>query len=414
MLRSRVLLAALVIAALSSRARAEEDVAAKVAQLNKRAMEDYDLLEFEAAKKTLLEAVSLLKKNGLDNDPAAAKTYTDLGIVYVGGLKDRYKGFQQFVKALQVKPDAKLDPAVATPELQEVFDNARDTVGVPKGGGKTVKTAPPPVETAPPVKVTPPVEDGQGEDIKGLVHKTVDEAPLGQPIPIKAQVGSDIAAQRVFLFYRTPDREDYATVPMTKNKKGVFTGTIPPEAVHGKSLQYYIEARDSRGKPLIGNGSPSSPNIITVAAAGTVAALDPGDNENPLASQQPVRRDTGVTKKVEPETPGRHEVWITVGAGTGFGIATGNADLQSKVPIATGVAPSYVHLIPEIGFFVGERWALSVQGRLQIMTNADSMSTADNCTQTNPPGSNFTCGAPATGGIVVLGRVMYFFSRDKF
>ena len=412
MLRSRVLLSAFVLAAFSPSARAEEDVAAKVAQLNKRAMEDYDLLEFEAAKKTLTEAVSLLKKAGLESDPAAAKTYLNLGIVYVGGLKDRYKGFQQFVKALQVKADSKLDPSLATPELQEVFDNARDTVGVPKGGGKVTQKTPP-IETqkTPPVEVAPPTPvDGTSDDIKGLVHKTVDEAPIGQPIPIKAQVGSDVAASRLFLFYRTPDREDYATVPMTKNKKGVYTGMIPGEAVQGKSLQYYIEARDSRGKPLIGNGSPSSPNIITVAAAGTVVPQDPGDTENPLATQQVSRRDTEIKRNVEPESGGRHEVWLTVGAGTGFGIATGNADLQSKVPIATGFAPAYVHLIPEIGFFVAERWALSVQGRLQILTNADSMSTATNCTATG----NYVCGQPATGGIVVLGRLMYFFSRDHF
>src|SRR5262245_35017236 len=108
MLRSRVLLATLALAAFAQTARAEEDPAAKIAQLNKRAMEDYDLLEFEAAKKTLLEAVSLLKKNGLENDTSAAKTYINLGVVYVGGLKDRYKGFQQFVKALQIKADARL------------------------------------------------------------------------------------------------------------------------------------------------------------------------------------------------------------------------------------------------------------------------------------------------------------------
>src|SRR5262249_29702045 len=119
-----------------------------------------------------------------------------------------------------------------------------------------------------------------------------------------------------------------------------------------------------------------------------------------------------VKKPPPPEPSGRHEVWLTVGAGTGFGVASGNAELQSRIPIATGVAPAYVHLIPEIGFFVGERWALSVQGRLQLLTNADSRSTSSSgCTMTM---GNHICGEPANGSIVVLGRLMYFFSRDHF
>src|SRR5437879_3052034 len=90
-----------------------QDVMARITQLNKRAMDDYDKLEFEDAKRSLLEAVALIKKHQLENDAGAAKTYVNLGVVYVGGLKDRYKGFQLFVKALALRPDAKIDPAIA-------------------------------------------------------------------------------------------------------------------------------------------------------------------------------------------------------------------------------------------------------------------------------------------------------------
>src|SRR5437660_1099647 len=111
------MVAALVVLAAAGRtgrAHAQDAAAAaRIEQLNKRAMNDYDMLEFESAKKTLTDAVNLVKKAGLDTDPIAAKTYINLGIVYVAGLKDRYKGFQQFVRALQIKPDAQLDPAVA-------------------------------------------------------------------------------------------------------------------------------------------------------------------------------------------------------------------------------------------------------------------------------------------------------------
>src|SRR5438067_6696677 len=135
-LRMVIALVVLASAAAAGRAHAQDAAAAaRIEQLNKRAMSDYDMLEFDSARRTLTEAVNLVKRSGLETDPIAAKTYVNLGIVYVAGLKDRYKGFQQFVRALQIKPDTQLDPAVATPELQEVFDNARETVGGPRGPG---------------------------------------------------------------------------------------------------------------------------------------------------------------------------------------------------------------------------------------------------------------------------------------
>src|SRR5690242_8300780 len=97
--------AVLVVLSLRASASAQETTpAARVEQLNKRAMADYDMLEFDSARRTLTDALALAKKSGLDNDAVAARTYVNLGVVYVSGLKDRYKGFQQFVRALQIKP----------------------------------------------------------------------------------------------------------------------------------------------------------------------------------------------------------------------------------------------------------------------------------------------------------------------
>jgi hypothetical protein len=369
-------------------ARAQDaQTAQRLEQLNKRAMEDYDLLEFENAKKGLVEALGLLRKQGLENDPIAARTYVNLGVLFIAGVKDRYKGFQLFVKALQVKPDAKLDPAIATPELQEVFDNARETVGVPRSPKST-----PPKAAAPPA--APPPSEEASADVKGLAHKPIDEAPAGQPINVKAQIGSDLAASKLILFYRTPEHEEFATLPMTRNKKGVFVATIPADATNGRSLQYYIEARDQRGRALTGNGSASSPNIITVASASRQE--DGEKNEH----------STEVTKSAPPAQPsGRHDYWFGVALGTGVGLATGTAELAQdsagrSINIATGLAPAMLHLAPEFGFFVSQHVALSVQGRIQVVTAADPQEPMR--------------GQPASGAIAALGRVLYFFGRDTF
>src|SRR5689334_14620365 len=76
------------------------DASERIEVLNKRAMEDYDLLEFGEAKKLLVEAVEIIKRSHTEGE-LAAKTYLNLAVVTIAGLKDRYKGLTYFVKALQ-------------------------------------------------------------------------------------------------------------------------------------------------------------------------------------------------------------------------------------------------------------------------------------------------------------------------
>ena len=51
-----------------------------------------------------------------------------------------------------------------------------------------------------------------------------------------------------------------------KNTSGAeWVGVIPPEAVTGKSLQYYLEARDARGRAVANSGSGPSPYVIVIS-----------------------------------------------------------------------------------------------------------------------------------------------------
>ena len=66
------------------------------------ALADVDDLEWDRAKKTLLDALILAKKSGLENDPIMARTYVHLGVVYVTGFKNREKAIQSFSRALEI------------------------------------------------------------------------------------------------------------------------------------------------------------------------------------------------------------------------------------------------------------------------------------------------------------------------
>ncbi len=257
--------------ALGGKAFAQQDAEKQVQRMNKRAMADYDSLEFELSRKSLMDAVSLLRSSGLDDAPVAAKTYMNLGVVYVAGFKDRNRGVQQFVQALKINPNLKLDPNIASPELEEVFDAARKQVGV----------SAPPTNPNPGTK-PPPTGDNEppptsANDVKGLQHSPVDEACPGEPLTVKALVGSDVGARSVVLLYRPTGQADFVTVQMKNSGGADWVGAIPGDVIVDHPIQYFIEARDKRGKQLVCSGSAANPYIVTLAevAPGTTVAHAP-------------------------------------------------------------------------------------------------------------------------------------------
>jgi hypothetical protein len=69
---------------------------------------------------------------------------------------------------------------------------------------------------------------------------------------------------KVFLRYRPPQSDEYAAVEMRRTARGWWTAAVPGKDIAGKSLQYYFEARNDAGKPIVANGQADSPNIALV------------------------------------------------------------------------------------------------------------------------------------------------------
>jgi hypothetical protein len=421
---SSSVLAALVLALCtfaSSSVRAE-DVDKQVQKMNKRAMDDYDSLEFESARRTLQDAVQMLRANGLDDTPTAAKTYANLGIVYINGFKDRNRGQQQFVNALKINPGYKLDPAVATPELDEAFQAAQKQVAR-MGGGK----AKPPVAEKPPEKPpeptpptpTPPTPPSGGEEVHGLVHTPVDESRPNSPIPVRAKLGSDVGATRVFLFFRGSGQEDFLSVPMKNTGGAEWVGVIPAEAVTGKSLQYYLEARDARGRAVVNAGSGPNPFVVVISETAAPPSNVPEvDVEDPLMKERLAKK-----RKEEEHKSTRDHVFIFVMPGFGFGVEpAGNHtevawQFQTQGPHmgnyiqqpvgATGIAVAPFHLAVELGYLITPKISLSVVGRFQLVTGA-------NAETVRVTGMEQGATTKAFGAVAVLARARYRFLEGRF
>src|SRR5262245_34399838 len=91
---------AVVVLALGWTRSAAADPKADMAQKSKDAMDSYDMMNYEDAKKLLGQALAIAKKAKLEKDPSAAKVYLSLGLAaFAGGDPDGAKA--AFVQAVQ-------------------------------------------------------------------------------------------------------------------------------------------------------------------------------------------------------------------------------------------------------------------------------------------------------------------------
>jgi hypothetical protein len=395
---------------------AAQDQAAidKLVQMNKKALEDYDTLEWDSAKKTLLDALMAGKKSGLETHPIAARTYVHLGAVYITGFKNRDKALQSFTRALEIDPEIQLSKGIATSEVNDVFSEAQRRA---KGGGAVGGAG---EESTPPASGSRrrrPVMDsdagggggskparsasrprlGSDDDeepdlparINALDCPNADETLLEKPVTVRCALAPTLPVAKVFLIYRMPGKDEYTETEMAKTPKGWYQAKIPKKAVTGKSLQFYFEGRNASGKPVVANGAQSSPNIMLIVSEEAVEEEGgrrrsaEEEEENPLEERagpyKPRLRLGRIDKAREglDERFGRRKWWFGLGAGSGFGYAKGDgleAASRSDDPnfrayqdifVPGGAWAGLGHLVPEVGYQINPNVAISLAGRLQ-------------------------------------------------
>lgn len=350
-------------------ARAERSAVDQAERLCKLAMEDFDSLEFDSARQTLQNAITKLREADENESPVAAACHVNLGIVFIAGFKDRQRGIQQFANALKIDPTLRLDSARATPELQGAFDAAV----------KQVATEP-----------RPKRREAGGE--LGIDHSPIDEAPAGEDIPIQAQLKLGMQAAKVLVFYRTGHKE-FTSIPMQREEvTGAWKARIPGASVTGRSVQYYIEARDAQDRPIVDAGSPASPYIISID---TTAPRRPQPQATPpptppVSAPAPRRREPA---KENRPARGFWRLYADAGIGFGFGIEpVGNhsevafqqrgINPNSYTPVTVqvaGVLFAPFHLTAGFGVRLTRAVSLGLLGRFQVVTAANAG------TDQNPP-----------------------------
>jgi hypothetical protein len=221
-----------------------------------------------------------------------------------------------------------------------------------------------------------------------------DEAPPAVEIAMRCVPNPGLSVARMVLFYRPPGRAAFTAVPMARSRKGWYAGVVPATAGTTRSVQYYIEARGPANEVATANGDVGSPNLLLIRSD-TRRDAAAAEEENPLAviaqEHARVREEAGAHRRSD------SAFWLAVGVGSGAGWhPTRRLEFHDDEQVATGVLRAgLLQVTPEIGRQLGAHYAVSIQGRLQVIPESGL--------------GDARAGAPAHSAYSVLLRVHRFF-----
>lgn len=344
----------LIVGTLALAATAQPAAAAprdNVEELYLQSLEDYDNLRLDHAKQAIFKALGIADRARL-RDTLVAKLYVHLGLVTYVESKDAAEAEEQFVKALEIDPEVRLDPLSATPTLERAFEAA--TARVPRSaarpsGGTGVQ----------------PLTGGFGPG-EGVRHEPVERAYAGVNIPIYVETGPDIDVNRATLFYRSGPGGPYSEIDLEPSGARGFSGYIPASAVVGDILEYYISLTERRGAEVAAAGSSLDPYPIALMFGGGAAAA-PSSYGDPY-HRGPYEGGPGPDR-------GR-TVHLLLGAGSGAGyILGGPLREHSATDVDPGIADTAFHAYTELGFYADEDLLILLATRGQFLIGQDETRT---------------------------------------
>jgi len=176
------------VCASNAGAQPEVSVLAQVLELNRKALNDYDNLNFDEARAGLKEALALCDRHALGSHPVRARTYVSLGVVLLAADAAHPEvAIAHFRRALQIQPDVQLPVRVANPEVTQAFAEA-------KRAGASPARANPPSEPAAlePSSAAAPSADSPATEEAGTSPPVATLVPAPSP---KTTGPADVAVE---------------------------------------------------------------------------------------------------------------------------------------------------------------------------------------------------------------------------
>jgi tetratricopeptide (TPR) repeat protein len=394
----------------ASAAKKSQDTLGRVVEVNKQALAQLQSGKYDAARDALWNAIAILNDANLANHEISARTHVHLAAVYLTGFNDRNKAVRQFVMALKINPDIKITPQVETAALDEAFDAARTQLSLAPAArtGAAPAAAPAPAVEAGPT-TTAASETGSRKRGKKLADEPeppppskVDQAlfcPVPSEIPPKEDVIVRCVTQKkprhatATLFYHEAGAENFTPLPMIRSSKGWLSATVPGSAVTGTAFQFYVSAKVPGAKEPVEMGTAESPTMMPISEgapplnnAGLALLLRGGgasskpvaveaDDNAPLAEIERQYAEDEALRKYHRRYVG--SLFLSLGGGLGMTyhgamkasghfVRTADGSDITALPVGAGSNPASIgQLVPELGYVVSEKLALSIQGRIQ-------------------------------------------------
>ncbi len=229
----------------------------EVEKLLKQAMdEDYLNVEFDKAESKLKKASDTCGK-AADNCSAELQGRVHVALATVHGVGQQKLDVAKadLVAALKADPNAALISGLSTPELEAKFKEAKAEAGGKGDGGKG--------------EGGEPSEGGKGEGgaapvASDFAHTPVAEQAINTPVPVFAEIPSDLGATKVVIRYKPYGGTKWETLQLEKMEGG-FGGQVPCDAVTtAGDLKYFIIASDESGTPIATAGSMKAPFKVAI------------------------------------------------------------------------------------------------------------------------------------------------------
>ncbi|MCP4675207.1 MAG: hypothetical protein GY854_06820 [Deltaproteobacteria bacterium] len=279
---SKVILVALMLnlALCPEPARAQEgDPSQTAVGLLRDAMDAYGNLDFDSCKSLLDQATQMVPQ--LDKK-TAARVYVTYGILHAGGYADNAAGEQSFKVALCLDSKAALNPMFSTPEIDLLFNMAKQQAqpdvcpsiltGIQTGGPEEVDVTD--IIDIPESTITPCGD-----------HDPITEQKQKHELPFFLTLAPEMRGQvnKVVVRYAFDSAERYTEVVLPPRGAGygaMLTCDQGQIRVYDPAtVSYYIEGLDNTGQVVCGHGTVDAPLEILMmsdsAALPSIAGMQP-------------------------------------------------------------------------------------------------------------------------------------------
>lgn len=215
---------------------------------------DYLSTNFAEAERKLRSAAALCGETAC-TPRTRARILRDLATVLIVGLHRAEDGKKTFAEALRADPAIKLEKALTTSEVEQIFLAA-------KSGGSSDAPSPSPASPSPAAQSTSTAAGGD------MIHTPPPEQATLTPVPIYVELPDGVSAAKVVARYRAFGTSEWKTLALRRLGPG-YGGEIACLDVGSTTgdLLYFVQATDAAGDVVAMSGTRGTPNKVVIKNA---------------------------------------------------------------------------------------------------------------------------------------------------